>query len=73
MSSEYVKISDCKVGTDSDSGQAVMVFFNALEDDENDGWVWVPYSQIKSMVRSRTINGDEIEISRWLARKLNLA
>lgn len=60
---EYVRITECRVGSDSESGKA----FNCKIDGE---WVWVPYSQCKARHINQKVHGEDvIEVSKWLADK----
>ena len=70
--SDYVTVREVEIGNDSSTGQAVMVFFKALEDDDKGGRHWIPYSQLKSLHRSVNKRDDSIEIADWLAKKLGL-
>lgn len=59
---EYVKLEEVTIGSDSDSGLAVLVTIN----DKSE---WVPYSQIKSLTRTHNKGADTLEVARWLAEK----
>ena len=66
MSDRYVRITDCSVGVDSDSGLA---FRCEIEGDS----YWVPYS----ICRKREVNhkikaSDVIEVEAWWANKNEL-
>lgn len=59
--------SEVAVGEDSKSGAAVRVRFE-------DELIWVPYSQVKKIVRDPKVKGqDKITVTAWWAKKAGLA
>lgn len=69
---DYMEVANVEVGSESSSGQAVMVFFRDLEDDEKDGRHWVPMSQVQRITRSPNHADDRITMAKWLVKKLGL-
>lgn len=66
MSDKYVRITDCGVGIDSNSGLA----FSCEIDGEH---YWVPYSVCrKRSINNKIHNADTIEVQSWYAEKYEL-
>jgi len=62
----YVRITDCEIGVDSNSGLA----FSCEIDGEK---YWIPYSQCRKRTINQKVHGaDAIEVTRWWAEKNEL-
>ena len=63
MPDKYVRIDNCEVGIDSNSGLA----FSCEIEGEH---YWVPYSQCrKRVINDKIHNSDSIEVAAWWAEK----
>lgn len=66
MSDKYVRITDCEVFEDSESGKAFRCGING-------NLVWVPYSQCRARHINKKVHGDDtIEVTAWWAEKNDL-
>ena len=63
MPDKYVRIENCEVGIDSNSGLAFSV-------EIEEQFYWVPYSQCrKRVINDKARNSDSIEVAAWWAEK----